>query len=42
MKVIIALACLIALAAARPEGDAEATVLRYDNTQAGPEGFKWE
>lgn len=42
MKVIIALACIIAVVIARPEGDAEATVLRYDNTQAGPEGFKWK
>lgn len=41
MKVIIALTVLIAMVAARPEGDPTATILRYDNTQPGPEGFEW-
>lgn len=42
MNFIIVLAALIAFAAARPEGDADATAVRYDNTQAGPEGFEFE
>lgn len=41
MKVIVALAVLIAVVAARPEGDPAATILRYDNTQPGPDGFEW-
>lgn len=42
MKVIIALAVLVAVAAARPDAaDPSATILRYDNSQPGPEGFNW-
>lgn len=42
MKVIIAFAILIAAAVARPEGDADATVLRYENSQPKEDGFNWK